>query len=841
MEVQLLASIHSPYVVKYFDSMVENETLYIVMEYYKKNETTLESSRCWSLFIQMCLGLHSIHQQKVLHRDMKTANVFLTANDSDVGPRYFVKIGDLGVAKLLGTSTAFANTVVGTPYYLSPELCEDRPYNDKSDMWALGVILYECLTFKHPFEARNQCALILKIIKGKYTKIPEEHLADDNLKKLVALCLTHDCAQRPSVSDILSLDFVQEQANIHELDLPAAIPRCELKAMREEEEEEVEGREEEKEMGVENELVYPDENESPPHAEAIPQQPTTTPSKDTPKQQQQPRTRTPSTNSNKNSASPKPNNIRPRTTTPSSKYDKKRIITGVAARHASPTPTKSKTNVGSLGVNGVGAGSRTPNPSQNNAAGIRGNRVRGGNRSVSTVATTRHQRPQAEAKGVPRNLHQRSTTNRNGYARATRNQAEAKEQGLGGLMRVTGAGTASSSNLHAGGGGGRGGVGVVTVRRSTREDVIVPEHVNEVEVVVEGGEEDDGEVEFEELSESKRWQLQDSKEASQHSLPSTVGDEDEEVDANILASEPKGEGGGEEEGGGDEVQWEVIDENESKQVEDPNEQFFEQRQQEFDHDLFSSGDYNASPPQDIGVGVDGGGNPLYEVMEPVFDGEEEDDLDRTVGSEEEGGVEEEEEEEEVHIINNGVQDLRLRNLPPPGGAPSVSARVDLIGGMQKHVVDLDKLVSRATKQCRMVLGDAFDDLHEVFRERFIGDDGKMIADKDQSEEKTNEMHQYVENMQEELVARCGGIYEACSAVFNVQRLLALEAGLGEAKKNLKKALLGEPVMTITTPRVPAAIGDDGEETEGEDEEDEDEGYYEDDSFEEFHEETKEVA
>ena len=56
---------------------------------------------------------------------------------------FLVKIGDLGVAKLLDTSTAFAQTIVGTPYYLSPELCADQPYRDKSDCWALGVLLHE--------------------------------------------------------------------------------------------------------------------------------------------------------------------------------------------------------------------------------------------------------------------------------------------------------------------------------------------------------------------------------------------------------------------------------------------------------------------------------------------------------------------------------------------------------------------------------------------------------------------------------------------------------------------------------------------------------------------------
>lgn len=50
----------------------------------------------------------------------------------------------------------FAKTIVGTPYYLSPELCEDKPYNEKSDVWALGVVLYECCTQRHPFDADNQ-------------------------------------------------------------------------------------------------------------------------------------------------------------------------------------------------------------------------------------------------------------------------------------------------------------------------------------------------------------------------------------------------------------------------------------------------------------------------------------------------------------------------------------------------------------------------------------------------------------------------------------------------------------------------------------------------------------
>ena len=119
-----------------------------------------------------------------------------------------VKIGDLGVAKLLGTSNSFAATVVGTPYYLSPELVQDEPYGRQSDMWALGVILYECCTLKRPFEANNQCALIMKIVKGRYTPVPAGN-ASSALVDIVHRLLILDPRQRPSAKSLLSSSIVQ--------------------------------------------------------------------------------------------------------------------------------------------------------------------------------------------------------------------------------------------------------------------------------------------------------------------------------------------------------------------------------------------------------------------------------------------------------------------------------------------------------------------------------------------------------------------------------------------------------------------------------------------------------
>jgi NIMA (never in mitosis gene a)-related kinase len=90
---------------------------------------------------------------------------------------------------------------VGTPYYLSPEVCEDRPYNSKSDIWSLGCVLYEMCSLRHPFEAKNHAELLLKIIKGKYDSIPKKYSKD--LADIVHSCLMKDYNKRPSIEDII--------------------------------------------------------------------------------------------------------------------------------------------------------------------------------------------------------------------------------------------------------------------------------------------------------------------------------------------------------------------------------------------------------------------------------------------------------------------------------------------------------------------------------------------------------------------------------------------------------------------------------------------------------------
>ena len=215
-EAKILSLIKSKYVVKYYESFLEDDNLNIVMEYcdngdlcnylneQKKKSIPLKEDLIWKIFIKITLGLATIHKMKILHRDLKTLNIFLKKDME-------IKIGDLGVAKELNQAS-FANTIIGTPYYLSPEMCEDKPYNQKSDVWALGVILYELCTFRHPFNAGNHAALILKIM----TANPEPILAcySNNLQKIVNCILEKKIEKRPNCWDLLNMKIISEKAKM---------------------------------------------------------------------------------------------------------------------------------------------------------------------------------------------------------------------------------------------------------------------------------------------------------------------------------------------------------------------------------------------------------------------------------------------------------------------------------------------------------------------------------------------------------------------------------------------------------------------------------------------------
>ncbi|KAM6354803.1 serine/threonine-protein kinase Nek2 isoform 1-T1 [Podargus strigoides] len=211
-EVNLLRELRHPNIVRYYDRIVDRSstTLYIVMEYCEggdlasligrctKERHYLEESFVLRVLTQLTLALKECHRRSdggvTVHRDLKPANVFLDGKRN-------VKLGDFGLARILHHDTSFAKTFVGTPYYMSPEQMNHMLYNEKSDIWSLGCLLYELCALSPPFRAYNQKELAEKIREGKFRRIPYRY--SEKLNELLGEMLNVKDYCRPSVEDIL--------------------------------------------------------------------------------------------------------------------------------------------------------------------------------------------------------------------------------------------------------------------------------------------------------------------------------------------------------------------------------------------------------------------------------------------------------------------------------------------------------------------------------------------------------------------------------------------------------------------------------------------------------------
>uniref|UniRef100_A0A8D2ALD2 non-specific serine/threonine protein kinase n=1 Tax=Sciurus vulgaris TaxID=55149 RepID=A0A8D2ALD2_SCIVU len=183
-EVAVLANMKHPNIVQYRESFEENGSLYIAF---------VQEDQILDWFVQICLALKHVHDRKILHRDIKSQ----------------YKLGDFGIARVLNSTVELARTCIGTPYYLSPEICENKPYNNKSDIWALGCVLYEMCTLKHAFEAGNMKNLVLKIISGSFPPVSLHYSYD--LRSLLSQLFKRNPRDRPSVNSILEKGFIAKR------------------------------------------------------------------------------------------------------------------------------------------------------------------------------------------------------------------------------------------------------------------------------------------------------------------------------------------------------------------------------------------------------------------------------------------------------------------------------------------------------------------------------------------------------------------------------------------------------------------------------------------------------
>eukprot|EP00347_Sterkiella_histriomuscorum_P017394 403349549 len=185
----------------------------------RKMKDHLAEDVIWKILMQITLGLYQCHRrqqmfmaqnsqntltnrecpQKILHRDLKPGNIFLDGNNN-------VKIGDFGLARVMNQESQFAYTHVGTPYYMSPEQINESKYNEQSDIWSLGCIIYEMAALHPPFTAQNHLSLAVKIKTGKFERIPNRY--SDELQRVVSWMLQQNHHERPNVDDLMNLPHI---------------------------------------------------------------------------------------------------------------------------------------------------------------------------------------------------------------------------------------------------------------------------------------------------------------------------------------------------------------------------------------------------------------------------------------------------------------------------------------------------------------------------------------------------------------------------------------------------------------------------------------------------------
>lgn len=212
-EVNILASCNHVNIVRYAGAYIvkknlSSERILIIMEFCDAGDLSIiiknqkekvkqffkeEDVLIW--FVQMVFGLQYIHKKNILHRDLKTQNIFVTSQN-------LIKIGDFGISKSLSHTLDLATTAIGTPHYLSPEICRRKPYNHKSDMWSLGCVLYEMCALELAFPADNFMSLVHAICKGQYKPVASHY--SRKVADLVQVLLRPVPDRRPSAEMLLT-------------------------------------------------------------------------------------------------------------------------------------------------------------------------------------------------------------------------------------------------------------------------------------------------------------------------------------------------------------------------------------------------------------------------------------------------------------------------------------------------------------------------------------------------------------------------------------------------------------------------------------------------------------
>lgn len=241
-ELRILSSHKCPFIIGFKTAFMMKQMLHIVTEfasrrdltytisYYRDRRERIPEHEVWSIFLQTSVAIAYLHSMKIIHRDVKPANVFVDCDGN-------IKLGDVGIVKIMKAYMMFAQTQVGTPVYMCPELLKRERYDNTADVWSLGCILYELMALEPAFTARNMIELRTRVVSGRVDMAKCSPYTPD-MRKLVPRMICTSSRSRLRMEALFRLEHVRDHMSARKLqhfiagrdiktlfNVPCSIPR----------------------------------------------------------------------------------------------------------------------------------------------------------------------------------------------------------------------------------------------------------------------------------------------------------------------------------------------------------------------------------------------------------------------------------------------------------------------------------------------------------------------------------------------------------------------------------------------------------------------------------------